>query len=141
MLLGRLPHQRDSVIACSSQVATVQWPGQQGLRPVLQGGLLRARLLWVACSPLSARCLQVDVRLPIVAMTVNWEKVYARLKSIFISQFLLISYVVAATIALAWPAPGKAVGSVQVGATRPHRRGCVSQRKLVCCAVMAMLEY
>lgn len=53
--------------------------------------------------------------LPIVPMAVNWEKVCARLKSIFISQFLLISYVVAATIALAWPAPGKAVGSVQVG--------------------------
>lgn len=44
---------------------------------------------------------------------VDWKRVWAKCLQIFIDQFLLISYIVAATIALAWPAPGKAVASVQ----------------------------
>lgn len=53
---------------------------------------------------------------------VDWKRVWAKCLQIFIDQFLLISYIVAATIALAWPAPGKAVASVQVGVPRLRRR-------------------
>lgn len=39
----------------------------------------------------------------------DWPKLRARLLKLLIDQFLLISYLVAAVIALTWPAPGAAV--------------------------------
>ena len=48
------------------------------------------------------------------APRVNWPRVWAKTQEIFISQFLLISYIIATVIALAWPVPGKAVVSVSV---------------------------
>ncbi|KAL4434255.1 hypothetical protein ABPG75_000696 [Micractinium tetrahymenae] len=42
----------------------------------------------------------------------DWPKLRARLLKIFIDQFLLISYFMAALIALTWPTPGKAVLSL-----------------------------
>lgn len=48
------------------------------------------------------------------APRINWPRVWAKTQEVFISQFLLISYIVATIIALAWPVPGKAVVSVSV---------------------------
>lgn len=42
----------------------------------------------------------------------DWPKLRAKLHKLFIDQFLLISYFVAALIALTWPTPGKAVLSL-----------------------------
>lgn len=42
----------------------------------------------------------------------NWPRIWARTKEVFVSQFLLISYIIATILALAWPVPGKAVVSV-----------------------------
>ena len=44
----------------------------------------------------------------------NWPRIWAKTKEVFVSQFLLISYIVATVIALAWPVPGRAVVSVSV---------------------------
>lgn len=49
------------------------------------------------------------------AIQVDWPRVRAKAKALLIEQWLLISYFIAATIGLAWPAPGKAVAGVMVG--------------------------
>lgn len=50
----------------------------------------------------------------------NWPRIWARTKEVFISQFLLISYIIATILALAWPVPGKAVVSVSVRHNLPR---------------------
>ena len=46
---------------------------------------------------------------------IDWPRLWAWLQDFVITQFLLVSYLIAITLALAYPAPGRAVGSVQVG--------------------------
>ena len=61
-------------------------------------------------------------------MANDWPKVRAKCLKLFIDQFLLISYVVAAIIALAWPVPGKAVMSVEVRLLRAAPVLCAGSR-------------
>lgn len=44
----------------------------------------------------------------------SWSRLGRRLQAFLVSQFLLVSYLIAITVALAWPEPGRAVGSVKV---------------------------
>lgn len=53
----------------------------------------------------------------------DWPKLRAKLHKLFIDQFLLISYFVAALIALTWPTPGKAVLSLDVSRSRAQLAG------------------
>lgn len=59
----------------------------------------------------------------------DWPKLRARLLKLFIDQFLLISYFVAALIALTWPTPGKAVLSLDVSCVLQGRTCCI----FLCC--------
>lgn len=54
----------------------------------------------------------------------NWPRIWAKTKGVFVSQFLLISYIVATVLALAWPVPGRAVVSVSVRCCGDVGPGC-----------------
>ena len=49
-----------------------------------------------------------------MGLDIDWARVWAKAKKVFVDQFLLISYFVAALIALTWPTPGKWVVGLEV---------------------------
>lgn len=52
----------------------------------------------------------------------RWQRLWSATSKFLVDQFLLVSYLVAITIALAWPAPGQVGRGAAVQAIAPH--GC-----------------